>query len=117
MYPKEPCGNYGPGQPDLFALALTSPALFHMIICSSAIYMDVYSGRPESRESQLHKLEAIQCLSDSMKESSGISDASIGAVAYLAKIEVIFPIPFLLQFNISSSHSETTICGPSIETG
>ena len=50
--------------------------------------MDVYAGRQESRESQLHKLEAIQSLNDGMKDTSGISDASIGAVAYLAKVEV-----------------------------
>jgi hypothetical protein len=88
MYPKEPCWKYGPGQPGLFTLAMTHPALFHMIMCSSATYMDVYSGRQESRESQLHKLEAIQSLNDGMKDTLGISDASIAAVAYLAKVEV-----------------------------
>jgi hypothetical protein len=88
MYPKEPCWKYGPGQPGLFTLALTNSALFHMIMCSSAIYMDVYAGRQESREGQLHKLEAIQSLNDGMKDTSGTSDASIGAVAYLAKVEV-----------------------------
>jgi Fungal specific transcription factor domain len=88
MYPKDLCWKYGPGQPALFTLALTTPAMFHMIMCSSAIYMDVYSGRQESRESQLHKLEAIQCLNNGMKDKLGISDANIGAVAYLAKAEV-----------------------------
>ncbi|KFY78233.1 hypothetical protein V499_02549 [Pseudogymnoascus sp. VKM F-103] len=89
MYPKEPCLTHSTGQPSLFSLAMTNAALFHMIICSSALYMDFYLGRQASRESMLHKLEAIHYLNQDMEEVSGVSDASIGAVAYLAKVEFI----------------------------
>lgn len=104
MYPKEPYWKYGPGQPGLFTLAMTHPALFHMMMCSSAIHMDVYLGRQESRESQLYRLESIQSLNDGMKPTLAISDARIAAVVYLAKVEVSLLLLGILQANTTSSH-------------
>jgi hypothetical protein len=77
-----------PSRPVLFELAMTEAAFFHMILCNSALYVDVLSGRPESREAEFHKMAAISSVNAALQENPNVSDAIIGAVSYLAKVEV-----------------------------
>lgn len=67
---------------------MSNPAFFHMILCGSALYLDVLSGRPQSPEATFHKVAAISSINQVLQEKMDVSDAVIGAVAYLAKIEV-----------------------------
>ena len=67
---------------------MTDAAFFNMILCSSASYADVLSGRPESPEALFHKVAAITSINIVLQHNTDISDAIIGAVSYLAKVEV-----------------------------
>jgi len=63
-------------------------ALFHMILCSSALYVDVQKGNLESQEALYHKVEAIHEVNRRLQHGPDMSNAIIGTVSYLAKIEV-----------------------------
>jgi hypothetical protein len=68
-------------------LAMTDPALFHMILCSSAFYSDFFA-RKESPERIVHMFAAIRIISARLSDSSFmVSDGTIAAVALLAKVE------------------------------
>lgn len=71
----------------LFELALTDAALFHMLLCSSALYIDVADGKTESPVALHHKIMAIRHINSKLRNMQ-VSDAIIGAVTYLAKVEV-----------------------------
>jgi hypothetical protein len=87
-YPLEPDRKQCQGQPSLFELAMSRAALFHAIMCSSALYLNMVSGCSESSQSITHKVEAIHLINTQLQDMSGMSDAIIGAVPFLAKIEV-----------------------------
>ena len=82
-YPRKP-----QDQQSLFELALSDAALFHTIMCSSSLYLDIASGSAESPHIIIHKMEAIHLINAKLQDSSGVSDATIGAVAFLAIVEV-----------------------------
>jgi hypothetical protein len=52
------------------------------------LYTDVLNGNAESNESVLHKLEAIDQIKLGLQVNPAVSEALIGAVASLAKVEV-----------------------------
>lgn len=87
-WPREPDRQQSPDQQSLFELALSDAALFHAIMCSSSLYLDIASGRSESPQSITHKLEAIHLINTHLEDSPGVSEATIGAVAFLAIVEV-----------------------------
>jgi hypothetical protein len=68
---------------------MTDPALFHAILCGSALYMDVVTGRGDSPEKFRHMTEAIHLLSRRLQDPGAeIADSTIIAVAHLADFEV-----------------------------
>ena len=71
-----------------FEMGLSDAALFHVIICSSSLFLDFASGSSESSRSIAHKTEAIRSINAHLQDASRISDAIIAAVGFLAKIEV-----------------------------
>ncbi|KAN0104532.1 hypothetical protein V8E51_010277 [Hyaloscypha variabilis] len=88
-FPKEPEHKQAPGQHTLFDLAMSDASLFQAIMCSSSLCLDMAYGRPESSHSIIHRMEAIHLINARLKANSRISDATIGAVAFLAIIEFI----------------------------
>lgn len=91
-----------PAQSSLFELAMADPALFHAILCSSSLYLDIATGSRESSQSIIHKIEAIRLINAQLKESSQLSDATIGAVASLAIVEAYQSIgPFIMLIQLT----------------
>jgi hypothetical protein len=81
------CGQDLAGQGWL-PLAMTDAALFHSILCGSALYMDLLTGRRESLEKFKHMKEAVHLLSTRLQDpGSELSDSTIVAVAHLAEFE------------------------------
>ncbi|KAI9737859.1 MAG: hypothetical protein M1834_009229 [Cirrosporium novae-zelandiae] len=71
-----------------FPLAMTDAALFHAILCGSALYMDLLMGRRESLEKVKHMKEVVHLLSTRLRDpGSELSDSTIVAVAHLAEFE------------------------------
>jgi hypothetical protein len=69
---------------------MTDAALFHAILCGSALHMDLLAGRRESLEKIKHMKEAVYLLSKKLQEPEAeLSDSTIVAVAHLADFEVI----------------------------
>ena len=87
-FPKEAGHTEASSQHGLFELAMSDAALFHAIMCSSSLCLDIAYGRSESSHSIIHKIEAIRLINVRLKVKSAISDATIGAVCFLAIIEV-----------------------------
>lgn len=68
---------------------MTDPALFHAILCESALTIDHLTGRAESLEKIRHMKEAIHLLKVRLQGPTlDISDSTILAVAHLADFEV-----------------------------
>lgn len=80
--------SYPRETPDIFWLAVANPALFRMILCNSALHINLINGKGESDESALYKLEATRDIQHSLQTDCTVSDALIAAVACLAKVEV-----------------------------
>jgi len=75
--------------PRWLSLAMTDAALFHSLLCGSALYMDTLAGRKESLETSKHMKEAVCLLSKRLQEpESGLSESTLVAVAHLADFEV-----------------------------
>ena len=87
-YPREPDPKQNSIQLSLFEMAMSNAALFHAILCSSSLYPDIASGNSESFHSIIHKTETIHLVNTQLQGSSKVSDATIGAVAFLAVAEV-----------------------------
>jgi hypothetical protein len=111
-FPKEPEHKQAPSQHTLFDLAMSDASLFQAIMCSSSLCLDMAYGRPESSHSIIHRMEAIHLINARLKANSRISDATIGAVAFLAIIEVCPSLMYtsyrLYNINSTSSYLETT---------
>jgi hypothetical protein len=82
--------NPSNGIQGLLPLALTDAALFHSLLCGSALWVDLRTGRGESLEKYKHMKEAIHLLSTRLKDTGPevLSDSTILAVAHLATFEV-----------------------------
>ena len=72
----------------IFELAMQESALFHMFLCSSVVYVDLLNGEQESVEATHHKLNAIRAINCRLRDAAFLPDSLIGAVSYLAKVEV-----------------------------
>jgi hypothetical protein len=69
-------------------LAMTDAALFHALLCGSALFFDIATGRGESPERFRHMTEAVHLLSARLQDPrSELSDSTIVAVAHLADFE------------------------------
>jgi hypothetical protein len=72
-----------------FSLALTDAALFHCILCGSALFSDQYVGRADSPERFKHMNEAVRLLNKKLQVSGDtLADSTLVAVAHLADFEV-----------------------------
>jgi hypothetical protein len=87
-YPKDAITEQGCSRLELFELAMTDAALFHMVLCGSVLYVDILSGQPESTEALVHKIAAIRNINGGLQHNLEVSDAMVAAVTYLAKVEV-----------------------------
>jgi len=70
---------------------MTDPALFHAILCTSAIYIDLVSGtKQESFPQRKHMLEAISLINTRLQVEAKecVSDATITTILFIAKAEV-----------------------------
>lgn len=69
-------------------LAMTDAALFHSILCGTALYRDLRTRGRESVEKVNHMKEAVQLLSARLQDPEPeLSDSTILAVAHLAEFE------------------------------
>jgi hypothetical protein len=90
MDPKQPAN---PKDSAWFPMVMADSALFHTILCTSAIYIDLASGQRDSFLPQKHMLEAITLIKTRLQRLEGkvcFSDATITAIILMAKIEVSF---------------------------
>jgi hypothetical protein len=82
------------------SLAMTDAALFHSLLCGSALYRDLRTGRGDSVQGFKHMKEAIHLLSVRLQSlGPKISDSTIIAVAHLAEFEVCISAPIELSFS------------------
>ncbi|KAE9377527.1 hypothetical protein N431DRAFT_478767 [Stipitochalara longipes BDJ] len=71
-----------------FLLAMTDAALFHSILCGSALYMDLLTGRQDSVERLTHMKESVHLLNTRLQvPDTALSDSTLFAVALLAEFE------------------------------
>ncbi|TAQ84493.1 hypothetical protein B7494_g7186 [Chlorociboria aeruginascens] len=83
------CGQRVAGQGWL-PLAMTDPALFHSILCGSALFQDLLTGRKQSLERFKHMKEAVHLLNTRLQDPNcQVSDGTIVTVAHLAEYESI----------------------------
>jgi hypothetical protein len=69
-------------------MAMTDGALFHSILCGSALVVNVSAGRRESVEQVKHMKGAIHLLRARLQDpGSELSDSTMAAVAHLADFE------------------------------
>lgn len=70
-------------------LAMTDAALFHSLLCGSALSQDLKTGSGDSVQGFKHMKEAIHLLSVRLQSlGPKISDSTIISVAHLAEFEV-----------------------------
>jgi Fungal specific transcription factor domain len=75
-----------------FPLAMTDAALFHALLCGSALYVDLMTGTTDSIEQSRHMKEAVHLLSTRLQDTGAeISDGTMVAVAHLADFAVDCP--------------------------
>lgn len=70
---------------------MTDPALFHAILCTSAVYINLVSGQEESFAQRKHMLEAISLINTRIQQVDAkefVSDATITTILFIAKAEV-----------------------------
>jgi hypothetical protein len=68
---------------------MTDAALFHCILCGSALHIDLHNGHRESLKMLKHMKEAVHLLRQRLQNpESELSDSTIAAVAHLADFEV-----------------------------
>ncbi|KAH8819441.1 hypothetical protein F5884DRAFT_760528 [Xylogone sp. PMI_703] len=71
-------------------LALTDEALFHSILCGSALYSEVVLKTGDSLEKTKHMMETIRLLNKNLRDPRfKVTDGTIIAVAHLAEYECI----------------------------
>ena len=71
-----------------FSLAMTDAALFHSILCGSALYMDLLTGRRDSVERSTHMKESVHLLNARLQApDTALSDSTLLTVTLLAEFE------------------------------
>lgn len=75
-----------------FPMVMTDPALFHTVLCMSATYIDFMLHSKDSFHAQKHMIEAISLINARLQHPDTLrcaSDATIAAIAFMAKAEVV----------------------------
>lgn len=69
-------------------LAMTDAALFHSILCGSALHLELHTGKRESLQIFKHMREAVHLISTRLQDPGfELSDGTMIAVAHLAEFE------------------------------
>lgn len=66
-----------------FPLIMTDAALFHALLCTSALF-----GLHDVMVQRKHMLESIRLINDRLPGDGATSDATITAILFMAKAEV-----------------------------
>ncbi len=72
-------------------MVMADPALFHAILCTSAIYVGLLSGKEEAFLQSKHMMESISLINARLRHTNGagrFSDATLTTILVLAKAEV-----------------------------
>lgn len=88
MDPKQPAN---PAENVWFPMVMVDPALFHIILCISATYIDFVRGSKDSFPAQKHMLEAVSLINARFQRPDAaacISNATIAAITFMAKADV-----------------------------
>ncbi|RFU29231.1 hypothetical protein B7463_g7088, partial [Scytalidium lignicola] len=105
------CGEDLPGNGWL-SLAMTDAALFHSILCGSALYTDIVLRRGESLAKIKHMKETIRLLNKRLQEPEfEISDGTIITVAHLAEYEASASAYGNLEYLLTSDNNRQCIVG------
>jgi hypothetical protein len=94
MYIMEPRQPVNSAESTWLPMVMEDPALFHTVLCTSAMYIDFLHRSEDSVPPQKHMLEAIKLINSRLEQPDAVecvSDSSIAAVAFMAKAEVIAP--------------------------
>lgn len=79
---------------------MTDAALFHSILCGSALHIDSIRGRRDSPEKLIHMKEAIHLISTRLQDPGvTISESILFSVTHLAEFEVCTDAPFYLDLD------------------
>jgi hypothetical protein len=80
--------EHDPESKGYLPLAMTDTALFHALLCGTALYRDAREGRRNSPEKCRHMTEAVSLLSTRLQDRRlELSDSTLVAVAHLADFE------------------------------
>lgn len=80
---------------------MTDAALFHSILCGSALYTDLLTGRRNSVERLTHMQESVHLLNTRLQApDTPLSDSTLLAVALLAEFEARTPFLLLPPYTI-----------------
>jgi len=86
---KIPDSGHDPASKGYLPLAMTDAALFHALLCGTALYRDAVQGIRDSPEKCRHMTEAVHLLSARLQEPEPeLSDSTLIAVSHLADFEV-----------------------------
>lgn len=104
-----------------FPLIMTDAALFHALLCTSALLGNStgisYAKSKDSLIQRKHMLESIRLINARLLGDEATSDATITAILFMAKAEASLEFRYLLlsQLNLlCSTCKEITILGVSI---
>ncbi|RDW80267.1 hypothetical protein BP6252_04905 [Coleophoma cylindrospora] len=84
MYNTNPRQHATPADSAWFPMAMSDPALFHAILCTSAIYIGLISGQQDLYPQHKHMLEAISLINTRLQQinaSECVSDSTITTYA------------------------------------
>lgn len=102
-YKQDSRANFGPVKALSFEVALSAPPAFHVILSAAAYDIAKLNGKPESRESIMHRGKALALVSKGLSKNGQIpGDDTLAAVALFTGIEVSFHYYFLYLTKLNS---------------
>jgi hypothetical protein len=93
MHIMDPIQPANPTDSAWFPMVMTDPALFHAILCTSAIYIGLVSGNLDLFPQRKHMLEAISLINARLQQIDTIgcvSDTTITTILFMAKAKARF---------------------------
>ena len=93
MHVEDPKQPAKPSDSAWFPMVMTDPALFHAILCTSAVYIGIISRQQDLFPQRKHMLEAISLINARLEQINTIgcvSDTTITTILFMAKAEASF---------------------------
>lgn len=87
MHITDPKHPSNPTESAWFPMFMTDAALFHAVLCTSAIWTNLLSGGNDEVPQGRHMLEAISLINVRLRNVD-VSDATLTTILFLAKAEV-----------------------------